>query len=493
MGLLTENRVNIKAQNHEKTSIQRKLEEWEKPAPSKEFLSVKMKQANERRVEVISNTTKRAAEHCNEVKSTVRDLNSQKIVEALALEAKLEEKATKAREHKKERISIFAKKNKQIEEKIIQKKESDQISATQLQAEVDEKIKAAVQRKGTFMIKNHESLSKKEMKIKKVKEHDLEKAKNLEAMVISKLDAATDRKMKVLSELSTNVSSSVKQKEERIKLLKYSKEANLSSAKMKSESKIVEANQRKENSIFNRKVMSAEKNYAKSERTKEHLKRLVFNEREVQCKNENKMTAVLKRKDRIQAKENEKNEKMNVRREIVFENHAKKENCSVQKAKEQTSVKIIEATQRRTGLQVKENERNDMMNKKREIAIKKHNKNENCFIQKAKEQTSVKINEATVRRAAHLLRKTEHAGAIGDRSRCNSEKSHKLSPNAEYSDGLSIVSETTNERPPKMEKKSAQLSEDNTYQPFHVKLQTLSIAILSHIVGIIHNLFSRSK
>lgn len=387
-------------------------------------------------------------------------------------------------------MNIFVKKNQQIEEKLIQKKELDQISTTQLQAEVDEKIKAAVQRKCTFMIKNAESLTKKAMKVKKAKENDLGKIKDLEATVISKLDAAADRKMRVLSELSTNVSSSAKQKEERIKLLKYSKEADLSSAKVKYESKLVEANQRKENSIFNRKVMSAEKNYAKSERTKEHLKRLVFNEREVQCKHENKMMAVMQRKDRIQAKENEKKKYLNVKREIIFENHIMKESCSVQKAKEQTSVKIIEAAQRRTCLQAKENERNDMMNTKREIAMDKYNTNESCYIQKAKEQTSVKINEATARRAAHLLRKIEHAGVIGNRSRCNSEKSHMLSPNAESYDGLSVtpISDTTIEIPPKnpFHKK---LCEDNAYRPFHAKLLALPIAILSHIMGFVKIFF----
>jgi len=322
---------------------------------SEESIRAKLKEANERRVDSLSHTTNRATEHCNEVK-----------------------------------------------EKVIKKKESDQVSATQLQMEMDNKIKAATNRKDQFKINNTESLAKKAMKVEEVKKNDLEKIRDLEHHVASKLDAAADRKVRILSELSMNVSSSAKKK---------------------------------------------------SERAKEHLKQRVFDEMEVQCKYENRMTAVEQRKKRNEKEQEEKNEMIKKRREIVRENHIMKEKCSVQKVKEQTLVKIDEAALRRTCLQEKKNERNEMMNVRREIVLENHTIKENCCIQKAKQQVSDKINEADKRRKAHLLRKTEHAGAIGNISKSKSEKSDTLSP----------------------------------YRPFHMKLQMLLSTILSYIWGFIKN------
>ena len=71
--------------------------------------------------------------------------------------------------------------------------------------------------------------------------------------------------------------------------------------------------------------------------------------------------AFLQRKGRLQAKESEKHEKLNMRRELAIEKYFKKKTYTVRKTKEQVSMKINRAAERRLCIQAKENKRNEHM------------------------------------------------------------------------------------------------------------------------------------
>merc|ERR1740136_393845 len=277
----------------------------------------------------------------------VTNLNLQKTEDTLALEHKLVEKATKAAQYKKEKVVDFAKRNKQRKEQIIQKKELNQLYIGQLRIKVDRKIEAIVLRKNRFTTKTIELLRKRAVRVETIKKTNLDKIRCLEVKITSKLDAVTGRKIQTLSEICINVASGIKQKEKRTLVLKSSKEAGLLLARMKLKNKLIKGNMLKENSFFRRQVMSAERNNAKSERTKKQLKQRVFNERKLQYKHENRRMGIMQRKERLQEKENKKNKMISIRRNTVLENHIMKEDDSIQKVKEKTSAQIKEATARR--------------------------------------------------------------------------------------------------------------------------------------------------
>jgi len=412
MNTLIEISVNVsplKCQNPEKPKIQEKLEKWERPTPSKEDLIVRMKEANERREQLMFQTSKRASGRCNEV---LFDLKSQQSIEGQVLEAKLTERTVKVAQNKAERTNALVKnlalKNKEKEKKTLQKKNSDQDGQQKLEEELNERIKAAVQRKKQIISENvvgkvSESLTKKSSQLNQMKKKDLDRVRDLQAMVASKLNAATARKQQALCEVTNNLSNIVKSKKERSMLVKNAEDANLSLSKIMLEKKLIKANERRENEIINRQVMSAEKNSAKFERSKEISRQLNFKARETRCKLENRMTSASQRKERLQTEENQKNEAMNRRRQRVLDKQTgmtsdAQKTAEILALETKLTEKAVKATQNkidRTNMIVKSLAEK---NKEKEVKILLKKENDQAGRQKLEVKIEEKIKAAEQRK-----------------------------------------------------------------------------------------------
>ena len=168
-----------------KSSIQCKLEQWEKSNPTSEELTLKLQAASQRRDTVLANVIQKASQHSNEVKNVVHDVGVQKKAQVRALEAKISERTLKVNENKENIVEDISNKMQTKMEKISNAKKSVEMAAKELGLKVEKNMNGVAERKEKFLAeqvvgKAAESNTKKLLKVKAVKENTLHRLSALE-------------------------------------------------------------------------------------------------------------------------------------------------------------------------------------------------------------------------------------------------------------------------------------------------------------------------
>jgi len=198
--------------------------------------------------------------------------------------------------------------------------------------------------KREYSIKVQEKMDK----ISQIKEADASKAAEIDMKVQQKLATANNRKKEVLTTVSSCTASSMKDRFERAKLNRLSQDAGLESLRKKLDDKMLTASQRKEDTMVSITSKVAEENQNIVERTKYLMNQREQSLREILCKHENKLEGASQRKQRLVQEELQKQEMSNLRREKVLESNNTKNEVLIPKAKEDLTLKLEEAAARRT-------------------------------------------------------------------------------------------------------------------------------------------------
>lgn len=311
--------------------------------------------AMERKNNLLKSKAVKAEEHLKKVKTASTEIISKQADAVSVLSTKLSEKASKKAQLKEQLINAMkdqvAKKNQMKSNKHDQQRNSEEKAKKQLKEEIDSKVEAAAQRKEEFLTRNvtakiGESLTKVKSRMEQSKKDDIEKTNALKMSIGEKISNAVERKVTVLSELSENISSSLKDKHERALRAKTGDE----SKKINLDKKLDVAAKRKEALL-----------YARASMAKGHNERAKTASSIASMQREEKVSNILKKSSErnLKVEQNKENwDDVSVgslmsKNEEKFEKIAQIKESSEEankELKEKVSKKIEDAVQRRNDL-----------------------------------------------------------------------------------------------------------------------------------------------
>jgi len=167
----------------------------------------------------------------------------------------------------------------------------------------------------------------------------------------NKLESAAKRKERIQEK-----AYSPDDKLERAKLHKLANDANLSTVQKRLDDKMLTVIERKELNVASKAAKAAEDNKIVATRVDQVQKKRESAINEIQCKHEIKLQSATKRKEEHQEADILKRETFNLRRQKALQTFEDKQNTELPKAKQNISVKLEEASARREKLLIEKAE-----------------------------------------------------------------------------------------------------------------------------------------
>ena len=289
--------------------IQKKLEEWKPPSPSKDDIENRVSEADRRRQKKMEGYIKKNSVHNVRVDGVLRTKREEERERGLIVERKLNAKLARSTEKKISLTSLLTRKLTKIHGDKRRradraKKEKQQLAQAREEI-LDRKLASAVERKEQLVSESVQGLSDKiKTKMEQGKEvikRDKKAAQEREDNLEKKLALAAERKEQIVSESAKDLTEKIKSKSEKTREVKKRDEEAAQEREENLEKKLTSAAERKEQIVSESKKDLLEKMKSKSERAQQAKKREEEAAQATEMKMDHKLALAAERKEQLVA------------------------------------------------------------------------------------------------------------------------------------------------------------------------------------------------